>query len=184
MDSRSCEDTVSIARNEAFKDFKVAPYYHDTTGLLAASGPAELPLSMTDEMIPRLDRMIELLEAQLKPQRQPGARPNQGGPASNMVNMQRSIKSLKNQARAAKRRSRTIRAKARAKDFPTNNGATFTIADRGTTREAYHATRRDSRDKGQIFFTSCWPESEEPYDGAGSYKEYPEYRDSKVAMSW
>ena len=58
MDSRSCEDTVSIASNEAFEDFKVAPYYHDTMGLLADSGPAVLPLSITDELIPRLDRVI------------------------------------------------------------------------------------------------------------------------------
>ena len=107
---------MSIASNDAFEEFKVTPYYHDTTGLLTDSGPAVLPLSVTDELIPRLDRVIQLLETQLDCPRQS---PGDGHEASNAVapHKQKNRKSIRNEARAAKRRNKNTKAKARAKFF-------------------------------------------------------------------
>ena len=181
MDSQSCEDTVSIASNDAFEEFKVAPYYHNTAGLSADGSPAGLPLSITHELIPRLDRVIQLLETQLNCPRQPDSRQGHGEPKAVIPSTQRSIKSIKNEVRAAKRRSRNIRAKARAKFFQKNNGSTLPKVNGGSTREEFNAARRGRSTK---FLTSCWPESEDPYDEDASYKIYPEYRSPKVSMSW
>ena len=64
MDSQSCEDSVSVASNDAFKDYG-APCYHSPTGLTTIGCLEGLPRSISDELIPRLDRVIQLLETQL-----------------------------------------------------------------------------------------------------------------------
>ena len=68
MTSEGTAETVSLASNEEFTNYGEASIYHNTVDLRVARMSSTLPLSVAEEIIPRLNREIELLEAQLEVQ--------------------------------------------------------------------------------------------------------------------
>ena len=178
MDSQSCEDTVSIASNDAFKDYG-ATCYHSPTDLSTIGCLEGLPRLIGEELIPRLDQVIQLLETQSDCSRQDHVDDHLASSAV-MSHKQRKKKSLRKETRAAKRRNKNTKAKASAIFFQ-NHGRIVVPKAPGSTREEFNAAKRRVSTKR---FTTFWPESEAPYDNQGAYNIYPSNCSPKSQSSW
>ena len=137
-----------------------------------------LPMTIANEIIPRLDRLIHLMEAQLN--RRGNGEPKVVVPKVILPNAHHNMGGIKKEKRAARRRSLSIKAKARARFFR-RNAANDPPTNGKSAREKHNATKRSQTEKS---FTSCWPESEDPYEEDGSYRICTVYENKCAAMSW
>ena len=175
MTSQACAETLSLASNEEFTDYRETSYYHNTVDLHVARRSSDLPLSMAEELIPRLDRVIRLLEAQLEMQQSSGetVTPKRMNVGANEANTPKTMKTARNYVKAAKKRGRK-----RAKTYPVNRKNTFTMLDSGTARETYNNLAKwgdIGDDRVQTYFTTCWPETRQTRNTSGPYNKYPRY---------
>ena len=174
MDSQSSEDTVSIASDEAFEDFRVEAFCD-----ASADAPTEtqmLPTASADGIISRLYRLIQLMEQQLY--HASGAEPTREAPTV-VAPMAATI--AKRQSVSSRTKAR---AKARAKAQPRvfqQRAARVPPAHGLSTREKYAAAKRR---KSERPFSSRWPESEGPYDKDGSYRMCTVYENKRASMAW
>jgi len=167
MDSNSTEDTMSVASNDAFEDsredFGMATFGGDSSDAPTIDETTGLPAAFSNEIIPRLDRLIQLMEALLN--RPTGESPSAVVPMVASRNTNRTTGKIKNEKRTARRRSQSIRAKARATFF--KNTDTKDYRSHGqSTREKYNATQRNRSNRS----TPCWPKKGNPYEEDDSYR--------------
>ena len=162
--------SVSVASNDAFKDYEAACYHnmnHSPLGCLE-----ELPRLIGEELLPRLDRVIQLLETQ------------SDCPSRDHLDVhtpeQPKSKSPKRETRAARRRSKHTKAKASAIFFQ-NHGRIVVPKAPGSTREDFNVAKKRLQTK---HFSTCWPESQAPYDNMGSYNTYSAIYSPKSQSSW
>ena len=170
MNSPSCEETVFVASNDAFKDYE-ASYYHNDMDQSPLGYLEELPRMIGEELLPRLDRVIQLLEAQ------PGYPSHEH--LEDLVPEQPKRKSLRKVTRAARRRIKDTKAKASAIFF--QNHGRIVVPKATSAREEFKITKRRFQAK---HFTTCWPEPETPYDNVGSYSSYSATYNPKKQSSW
>ena len=170
MNSPACEETVSIASDDAFRDYE-ASYYHTDMDQSPLGCMEELPRMIGEELIPRLDRVIQLLEAQ----------PEHPGQVllDAPVQEQPKRKSLRKVTRAARRRMKDTKAKASAIFF--QNRGRIAVPKATSTREEFMITKRRFQTK---HFTTCWPEPKSPYDNVGSYSSYSAIYNPEKQSSW
>ena len=171
MNSPSCEEAVSVASNDAFKDYE-ASYYHNGMDQSPLGCLEELPRLIGEELLPRLDRGIQLLETQSDcPSREH---------LDGHVPEQPKRKSLRKVTRAARRRIKDTKAKASAIFFQ-NHGRIVVPKATSSTREEFNVAKRRLPTR---HFSTCWPEPQTPYDNVGSYSTYSAIYNPKNQSSW
>jgi len=182
MDPHSGEDTMSVASNDAFEDsrenFGMATFGDDSSDAPTIAETTRLPAVFGNEIIPRLDRLIQLMEALLN--RPIDGSPNAVVPMVVPRNANRITGRIKNEKRAARRRNQSIKAKTRASFFR-RNGTKDLKSHGQSTREKYNAAQRNQAGRN---FTPCWPKTEDPYEEDDSYRVCAVYENKCAAMSW
>ena len=156
---------MSVASNDAFEDsreeLEMEAFDSNASDVPSLDETTGLPAAFSSEIIPRLDRLIQLMEALLN-------RPTGESPSAVVAtarNTDRTTDKSKNERRVARRRSQSIRAKARATFFK-NTGTKDHRSHGQTTREKYNAAQRKRSSKS----TPCWTEKGNPYDEDDSYR--------------
>ena len=150
MTSQTCAETLSLASNEDFTDYRETSYYHNTVDLHVARRSSDLPLSMAEELIQRLDRVIRLLEAQVEMQQLSSKTTvlKRRDVGANEASMPKKAKAARNYVKAAKKAAKK-RGRKRARTSTVNQETTFTLLDRVTARETYNNTANRC-DKEQV----------------------------------
>jgi hypothetical protein len=167
MDSISTEDTMSVASNDAFEDSRedlgMPTFGGDSSDDPSIDETTGLPAAFSNEIIPRLDRLIQLMEALLN--RPTGESPSAVLPMVTSRNADRTTGKIKNEKRATRRRSQSIREKAKTTFF--KNTDTKDYRSHGqSTREKYNAAQRKRSNKS----TPCWTKKGNLYDEDDSYR--------------
>ena len=182
MDPQMSEDTMSVASNDAFEDlredFRVATFCDDSSDNPTIAEATGLPITIANEIIPRLDRLIQLMEAQLN--RPVIGKPNVVVPKAILPNAKLNMARIKKEKRAARRRNQNVKAKGRARFFQ-RNAANDSTTNGESAREKYNAAQRNQTDRS---FNSCWPKSEDPYEEDGSYRVCTVCENKCASMSW
>ena len=165
-----CEELVSIASDEAFRDYGTS-FYNNGMEQSPLGYIEELPRMIGEELLPRLDRLIQLLEAQPEhPGQVPPEAPAQEQPRE---------KPSRKVTRAARRRIKESKAKASAVFF--QNRGKVTALGPTSTRKEYMTAKRRVQTRN---FTTCWPEPENLFDNMGSCSSYSAEYCPKNQPSW
>ena len=165
-----CEEIVSIASDDAFRDYE-ASFYHNDMEQSPLGYMEELPRMIGEELLPRLDRVIQLLEAQpVHPDKVLSEAPVQEQPKR---------KPLRKVTRAARRRIKDTKAKASAMFFQSRGRVAVPKAT--STRKEFMISKSRFQTK---HFTTCWPEPKSPYDNVGAYSSYSATYNPEKQPSW
>ena len=158
---------MSVASNDAFEDSReelgMEAFGSNSSDVPSIDETTGLPAAFSSEIIPRLDRLIQLMEALLN--RPTGESPSAVVPMATARNADRTTDKSRNEKRAARRRSQSIRAKARATFFK-NTGTKDHRSHGQTTREKYNAAQRKRSSKS----APCWTEEGNRYEEDDSYR--------------
>ena len=170
---------MSVASNDAFEDsrenFRVATFGDDSSDAPTIAEATRLPSMFANEIIPRLDRLIQQMEALLN--RPVGGNSKAVTPKAVSRNANQIMGRIKKEKSAARRRSQNIRAKSRARFFQRSSPRDPKANER-STRERYNAAQRNQASRS---VTPCWPKKEDPYEEDDSYRVGATW---SSAMSW
>ena len=169
---------MSVASNDAFEDSReelgMEAFGSNSSDVPSIDETTGLPAAFSSEIIPRLDRLIQLMEALLNRSAEP-PKPSAVVPTTTTRNTGREMDKLKKEKIAAGRRSQSIKAKAKSTFFK-NTGTKDHRSHGQTTRERYNAAQRKRSNKS----IPCWTEK-------NRYEEDDSYRVGAVwptAISW